>query len=482
MKVRSVKANFVYNSLRIFSTAVIGIIMMPYINKTLGVVNLGKIEYSNSIINYFLIFSGLGIPMYGIREISKVKKDILLKTKVVLELLAILFLTSILSYVILMGLLFVVPSLQNYHEIIIILSSTIFLTNIGAEWYFQGMEDQKFITIRFLVVRLITLGLLFALVKRKDDYLWYVLIIVLNVCGSNLFNIFYLVKQLNFNNISWADLDIKRHFKPILTIFIATISVNIYLQLDLILLGSFAGDKFVGLYAASNKLVRFVIIFVTVIGSVLLPRLSLLYVEDKEGYYNYLGVAFKLILLVSIPASILLFFFANEIIIYLAGDEFIDGILTVKILSPLCIVVGLAYYFGYLVFYVQNKEKIYSKAVVFSAISSVILNFFLIKIFYQNGAAFVAVFVEVCAIVFMIVNSKESLNKVKFFDTDFYKILVVNFIMALFLFIMLNFFIRDLWFISFVLGISVLLYINGLYFLKESTTRSFVDGLISKLT
>ena len=286
MKVRSVKTNFILNSLRVFSTAIIGVIMMPYINKTLGVVNLGKVEYSNSIINYFMIFSALGIPLYGIREISKVKDDLYKRTKTVVELLIILLITSILSYVFLCILYSFVPNLHNYKELLLLLSCSIFLTNIGAEWYFQGMEDQKFITIRFLIIRLITLFLLFLLVKTQADYLWYAFILVLNVCGSNLFNLFYLLKDIKLKKINRSDINLKKHIKPVLTIFIATISINIYLQLDLILLGSLVGDKYVGLYSAANKLVRFIIVFVTVIGSVLLPRLSILFVEDKNQYFN----------------------------------------------------------------------------------------------------------------------------------------------------------------------------------------------------
>lgn len=455
--------------------------MMPYINKTLGVVNLGKIEYTNSIINYFLIFSGLGIPMYGIREISKAKGNAERKTKIVLELLSILLITTLVSYIVLLIIYYLIPGLHNYRDLIIILSSTIFLTNIGAEWYFQGMEDQKFITIRFLIIRLITLALLFFLVKTKNDYLWYAFILVLNVGGSNVFNIFYLLRQLKFKGIKFVDLDLKKHYKPILTIFVATISVNIYLQLDLILLGSLAGDKYVGLYSASNKLVRFIIIFVTIIGSVLLPRLSLLFVEDKKQYYDYLGIAFRLILLIAIPASVYLFFFAREIIVYMAGPEFMDGITTVKILSPLCIVVGLAYFFGYLVFYVQDKEKIYTRSVVFSAIVSVILNVFLIRIFYQNGVAFVAVFVEVLAIIFMLLNAKGYLDNVKLLDSNFYKIIVSNIIVAIFLLLFLHLFVRDLPHVFAVLGSSIILYLLALYFLNEATTRGLLNSIISKI-
>ncbi|WP_038335983.1 flippase [Empedobacter falsenii] len=481
MKVRSVKTNFILNSLRVFSTAIIGVIMMPYINKTLGVVNLGKVEYSNSIINYFMIFSALGIPIYGIREISKVKDDLYKKTKTVVELLIILFITSILSYFFLFLLVAFTANLHNYKELLLLLSCSIFLTNIGAEWYFQGMEDQKFITIRFLIIRLVTLGLLFWLVKSKEDYLWYALILVLNVCGSNLFNLFYLLKDIQLKSIKRSDINLKRHIKPVLTIFMATISINIYLQLDLILLGSLVGDKYVGLYAASNKLVRFVIIFVTIIGAVLLPRLSSLYVENKQEYFKYLKKAFDLILLFAIPASIYINFFAEEIIYYMAGKEFMEGVLTVKILSPLCVVVGLAYFYGYLVLYVQNQEKIYTTAVVISAIISVIINFFLIKIYYQNGAAFVAVLVEVIAILYMLTKSKKYISEISLLDKDLFIILFANTLLVLILVFGLNLIERSILNLIILITISGLSYICILYLFKQKTIRELIDNFKTKI-
>lgn len=481
MKVRSVKTNFILNSLRVFSTAIIGLIMMPYINKTLGVVNLGKVEYSNSIINYFLIFSALGIPIYGVREISKVKDDLYKRTKIVLELLIILFITSLISYILLFGLYLSVPKLHSYKELLLLLSCTIFLTNIGAEWYFQGMEDQKFITIRFLIIRVITLILLFILVKSKADHLWYAFILVLNVCGSNFFNFFYIFKSIEFKQIKFKDLNFKKHLKPVMTIFIATISINIYLQLDLILLGSLVGDKYVGLYAASNKLVRFVIVFVTIIGAVLLPRLSILFVENKEQYFNYLGKAFKLILIVAIPSSIYIYIFSYEIIYYMAGPDFIEGVLTVKILSPLCVVVGMAYFFGYLVFYVQNQEKIYTTAVIISAFLSIVINFFAITTYYQNGAAFVAVLAEIIAILYMLFRSKKFLSNMQLLDKDFLKIIATNIILTLLIIIGLGVIERSIVNLIVLIIASGLMYVIMLYFFKEKTSRYLINDFKAKI-
>ncbi len=190
MKIRSIKVNYMLNAFRVISGAFISIITMPYINRTLGAKNIGSVEYVNTIINYLILFSSLGIPMYGIREIGKIRDDVIATTKTVVELLIILFIASSISYLLLFGVLYQLNFLVNYKDLLLIMSSMIFLSNMGAEWYFQGMEDQVYITIRYIIVRLIALVLLFYIVEDTTDSLNYAIIVILTVCGSNFFNLF----------------------------------------------------------------------------------------------------------------------------------------------------------------------------------------------------------------------------------------------------------------------------------------------------
>ncbi len=67
--------NTVYNIVKTLSTMVFPLITFPYIARVLGVENLGKINFGNSIVNYFSLIATLGIVVYAIRECSKVRDD-----------------------------------------------------------------------------------------------------------------------------------------------------------------------------------------------------------------------------------------------------------------------------------------------------------------------------------------------------------------------------------------------------------------------
>ena len=101
MKQRSIRFNYFLNVSRIGFGILVGLLTMPYVNRTIGVEGLGKIEYINSIITYFVLFSALGIPMYGIREIANRRDNLEERSKFVIELLSILFVTTLVSYFVL---------------------------------------------------------------------------------------------------------------------------------------------------------------------------------------------------------------------------------------------------------------------------------------------------------------------------------------------------------------------------------------------
>lgn len=483
MKVRSVKTNYILNILRILSSTLLGFLTMPYINKVLGPESLGKVEYVNSIITYFILFSALGIPMYGIRQIAKVRNDAIELSKNLVEILLILLLTTVVAYIVLFVLLYSSDFLIGYKDLILLMSSMILLSNLGAEWFFQGIEDQLYITIRYLAVRLITIFLLFVFVNDASDYIMYAGIVILNFCGSNLLNMIRLNKYIQWRSLK--ELNFRRHIKPSLTVFLASISVSIYLQIDNFLLGTLAGDKYVGYYAAANKLLRYVILFITSIGSVMLPRLSNFWVNDKAAYYAYLQKTFAFIILISIPFSSYFYLFADPIIKIMAGTEFLQAILTMKILSPLCLIVGVAYFCGYLVLYPQNHEKYYTISVGVSALISIVLNFFFIKEFQQNGAAFVQVLSELLAVFIMVY----FIIKLKLVRAINYRTLIYAISINIALFIFLNFVFTNYNVIagtSFLyLGISsaifFLSYVVLLTFVREQTTLELLNMAIKKI-
>jgi O-antigen/teichoic acid export membrane protein len=91
----SFKKNIFSNVVLTSSTILLPLITFPYITRTLSNEGLGNFFFIDSFTQYFILFAALGIPLYGIREIAKNRKDKVYISKLVIELVLLQFILSL---------------------------------------------------------------------------------------------------------------------------------------------------------------------------------------------------------------------------------------------------------------------------------------------------------------------------------------------------------------------------------------------------
>ena len=62
-----VKKNFLYSAILTISNYIFPLLTYPYVSRVLGVTNIGICNFVDSIINYFILFSMMGVSIFGIR-------------------------------------------------------------------------------------------------------------------------------------------------------------------------------------------------------------------------------------------------------------------------------------------------------------------------------------------------------------------------------------------------------------------------------
>lgn len=98
-KIKSVKFNFIMNSILTASAMIFPIITYPYVSRILQPEGIGTVSFANSVITYFSMFAQLGIPMYGIRACAKVRDDKEKLTRTVQEIMMINMITCLIVYI-----------------------------------------------------------------------------------------------------------------------------------------------------------------------------------------------------------------------------------------------------------------------------------------------------------------------------------------------------------------------------------------------
>ena len=392
MKVRSLKFNSVVNLIKTILGIIFPLITFPYASRVLGATGIGKVDYANSISNYFILFASLGIATYTIREGAKVRDDKKKLDQLVTEIFVINSISTVVAYIC----LFICSSLpvfKNYQELILLNGTIIF-------------EDYIYITVRTLAFQIISLVLLFVFVQTPEDYLIYAGLIVFANAGANIFNIFYGRKYVSFFKCS--KLNLKKHLKPIFIIFGIGIASQIYLNIDTTMLGLLKSDYDVGLYSAAIKINRTLGTLISSACAVLIPRLSY-YIKMKmeKEYRNIVNTTVNYILSLSIPCAFGCALLSSECIFLFSGKGFEGAAPIMRILSPNIIFAVMNGFLAYQIFIPFGKELYTCIATFVGAILNVVLNSIFIITFGTRGAAVATVLAEISVFIILMYYMKK---------------------------------------------------------------------------
>ncbi len=406
---KSLFRNAVFSVIRMFSNLVFPVITFAYASRILGNVGIGQVNFAKSIVSYFVMFAILGINLYGTREGAKLRNDRDDFSKFAQEMLIINGSTTVIAYAFLFISIVSIPKLQDYRTLLLINSVAIILQGLGLEWMYQAIEEYRYIAIRSVVFQLISLVALFLFVREKDDVITYAVITVLAGSGSYLLNFLNTRKYIRFKR--YDHYEIIRHLKPIFWLFAMTVSIELYTVLDSTMLGFLKGDAEVGCYTAAVKINKMVVHLITAAGSVLIPRLSFYIRQNEESkWQKLLETFYNYVFLISVPAAVGLFMLSDNIIMLFSGNGFVSAGLTMKILTPIVLVITFSITTNQQTLLSMGKEKLMLIATSAGAVVNLTLNSFLIPLYAENGAAGATVAAETVVAVISFFNIR------KYFD------------------------------------------------------------------
>jgi O-antigen/teichoic acid export membrane protein len=379
------KQNYLYNLLFSLSNILFPVITFPYVSRVLGPEGIGKVQFVVSFAQYFTLMAALGIPIYGIQAIASAKNDQAQLTKVFSELTVISLLTgSILSIAYLM-IIFSFSFFEENINLFLFAGIIVLLNFTSIEWLYSGLEEFRTIAIRSLSIKVLSLVLLFAFVKTKDDYLSYLLVVLFTIQGSHFFNVVLASSRTGF---TLRGLQLKKHLKPLTFIFSTTVAGSMYTILDTVLLGFLADDSSVGFYTAAVKLNRITLPIVTSLGVVLIPQIARNFSEHKLSEANLLiRKGFHFIALFTIPIAMGLCLLAPQFIEVFSGSGFLPAVPSMQILALLPVFVGLGHLFVFVILVPAgyHKEAFYSMSL--GVAICFLLNFILVPSMSELGAA-----------------------------------------------------------------------------------------------
>lgn len=413
MSETSIKKNFAYKSILTISTYLMNFITFPYVSRVLGVERIGLISFVDNTVNYFLLFATMGVTILGVREIATVKDDKNKCSSVYSNILGMNVLFTITTLIFYFILILIITDFYRYKELFYIGGVKILFTAFLVEWYFTGIENFRYITVRSLFIKLLYVISVFILIRTKDDYILYFVMTVLVVVINAIINMIYIRK---FTELLKGKLFSKKYIKQNLSLGIYSIMTSMYLTFNVMFLGFCSSNVEVGYYTTAFKLYSVVLGFFTAFTNVMLPRMtSLLAGGEQAKFQNLINKSFEAMCTFSIPLILCSSIMAPQIIYILSGPGYEGAITPMRIIMPAVLFVGIAQVLAVQILTPMHKDRILLLASIIGAFTSILINFTIVSTYQSIGSSIVLLCSEfIVTLVYIVYVSYMSIIKIPF--------------------------------------------------------------------
>lgn len=407
LKKDSLPLNFILNSLVAFFSMLFPILSFPYASRILHPEYVGRVSFAESIVAYFLLFSQMGMPTYGTREIAKVRSDRNKLIKLTSQLFLINFSMAICSYLVLILASFLVPRLHEDQWLYLVMGLALFMNAMGMEWLYKGLEEYGVLAKRSFGLKILSLLSIFLLIHKQEDYLMYGFLYMLAAYGAGILNFRAAYRDLLRGHLHFDKVksDIKeafhRHLSHIAIFFAMTCATTIYTHLDTVMVGAMSGNTELGYYNAAVKIKTLLVAITTSLGIVLVPRITNCVMERKvEALSRYIRITFLFTASFSLLSLGFFECFATQSILLLSGQEFMPAVPAMKVIMLTVPLIGFSSLTGLEILVPFHKEKIVLYSEVFGAVIDFVINLWLIPIYGSVGAAVGTVIAELGVLAF----------------------------------------------------------------------------------
>lgn len=383
----SIKKNFFYSSVLTTANYIFPLLTYPYVSRVLGVTNIGICNFVDSVINYFVLISLMGVGVYGIREVAACKGDRNQLDMVFSDIFMLNTIATTIALVLLLFVTFTVPQLAVHKHLMLIGALKLVFNYLLIEWLYKGLEEFKYITIRTLLVKVGYVISVFIFVRKSEDYTIYYLLMTLMIVINAIINSIYARR---FVTLRLRGLGIRRFLKPFFIFGAYSLITSMYTSFNVAWLGFVTGETQVGYYTTATKLYEILLSLYTAFTGVMMPRMSALLAEGKSNEARVLlDKSTKILFGFVLPLVVLTTIAAPQIIMIISGPGYEGAIMPMQIIMPLMLIIGYEQILIVQTLMPMKKDKAVLTNSIIGAVVGLALNIILVPVLKSPGSAIV---------------------------------------------------------------------------------------------
>jgi PST family polysaccharide transporter len=363
------------------------LITVPYLVRVLGPENFGLLSFAQALIIYFDVVSAYGFGLSATRAVACCRREPPALAAVFWRTTYARASLMLASAAVLAVAIAAVPHLRATP----LLYAAAFLTVVGTVtfpvWFFQGLEQMRFITFAQASARALSIPALLLCVRHPEDYLRAAAI----QGGVPVLASVFIAPVL------WARVpaglprpcvsEILQTLKDGWHVFVTQMGMVAGAATTTVVLGFVAGSTAVGYYAAAEKVIRAVTSMLGPVAQALYPHLANLKGRSLDLTLKTMRKSFAWIALLALAASLATFFLAGPVGLLLWGRGFAPSVAVLRCLSPLPFVLALINILGTQTMLVFEMDALLSRIVLAGAAANLVLAAALSSVFGVLGAA-----------------------------------------------------------------------------------------------
>jgi len=384
-KVTNIAKNTSYFTFALILQKVISFAYFTILARTFVPDDLGKYYLAISLTTIFAIIIDLGLSNVLTREIAKDQEKANSHLASVLALKIPLSLLALAS-------LWIFVQILNYESEIVYLAYLsaicMVLDSFTASFFacLRGFHNLKYESISSVIFQAIVLIFGIVAIGLHLNLYWMMTALV----AGSVFNFFYslILNRRIISGSLWSAFDkenTKNLWKISIPFALFGIYQKLYMYLDTVLLSIFAGNKYVGLYQVSFKIIFALQFLPMAFTASLYPAFSSYWKSNREQLAITFERAMNYLIIISLPISIGTVFLADKILL-LFKPEYIEAKLSLQIIMVALIFIFINFPIGSIL-NACDRQKTNTNNMAISLVASIILNLILIPKFQANGAS-----------------------------------------------------------------------------------------------
>ena len=375
--------NFLYNAGYQLLIIIVPFILSPYVSRIFGPEGVGTYSYTYSITALIALFANLGVLKYGNREISRYKNDREKCSLIFAELMSIKIVCGILTFSVF---LFYIRFFAGEYKTAFAAQLPVLLSCvIDVSWLFWGMQEFRLTAAASGVIKVISIGFVFAFVKTENDVAVYIFIQGSSTLLIQVVLGFFVRRYVNLK-ISVRYL-LNRHWKSMILLFFPVLARFLYTSMDKIMIGGMAGTAEAGHYENVQSITVTALQILTALGDVIMPQMTRYFMSRRtDEAHRLFNAAFHLVTFFAVGIMFAFISIAEVFIPWFYGEKFAESIPLLQAIAPLVLLSGYSDLIRNAFLLPRYRDREYITALTAGAAVNFTINYMLIPQMKSMGA------------------------------------------------------------------------------------------------